>query len=230
MNRLQWFKIAPLDRKALKVLGEKLLRMPYGHSNRAGFDTEDVRSDFISGRFIERVEFTEVVLDPFGVEMKIDRVRFDMTEFSIYSEIQLIECLNAGRNLNNFLNEIAKASNFSVAISKVEIPLQDFSKLLKSTASSMLITKALTDDIELGDGVIGQLQAAGAVDIRKSLQRFLGEHKHTINRLRIALEVEGEKLVFEASKAGVISSYSPIQAKFRRIFRHNVSGFSVKIE
>lgn len=230
MNRLQWFKISPLDRKSLKTLGEKLLRMPYSKSNRVGFRMDHIKPDVINGRFIERVEFTEVLMDPFGIEVKIDRVRFDTTDFSVYSDVQLIECLNPGRNLKNFLNEVAKTANFEVTISKVEIPLQEFAKTLGTGAKSMAITKAVADDIEMAAGVLGQLQAAGAVDIRKPLQQFLGDRKYALNRIRVVLEAEDEKLTLEASRAGTVSSASQMDAKLRQVLRKKVAELATTAE
>lgn len=223
MNRLQWFRIAPLSRKSLKELSEKMLGMPYGKANRVGFSIENVRSDLISGRFIERTEFTEVIQDPFGVEVKIDRVRFDTTDFTIYTDIQVIECHNPGRNLKGLLNEIAKASNYDVVINRVEIPLREFAVSLESEIPQLAITKAIADDIVLSDGVLGQLQAAGEADIRGPLQSFLGKRKFELNRIRIVLLKEDERLVFEVTRAGAVSSAIPIEAKFRKVLRKHVA-------
>jgi hypothetical protein len=223
MNRVQWYKITPFDRKALKTLSEKLLKMPYGRANRAGFNVENIRVDVIAGKFIERVEFTEVIVDPLGTEVKVERVRFDTTEFSIFADINLIECINPGRNLKNFLNEIAKCTNYEVAISKVQIPLQEFSAALKIGAKFIAVTKAVADDIELADGVLGQLQVVGAADIRKPLQQFLGGRKYELSRIRIIIDALEERFIIEATRAGTVSSTTAIDQKLRQLLRKNVA-------
>lgn len=226
MNRLQWFKVSPLDRTSLRMLSDVLLKNPYSKDNRVGFAIESVRAEVITGRFIERVEFKEVIVDPFGAETTIERVRYDTTEFAIFSDIELIECANAGRNIKNCLNEIAKATNFKVAISKVKIPLQELAKALRSGAKGLVVTKAVADDIQLGDGVWGQLHASGVIDIRKPLQQFIGGREYQLNRARIVLEVNDEQLTIEASHGGTVSSVAPIGAKFRLILRKNVANLA----
>lgn len=226
MNRLQWFKISPLDRKASKILAGKLLALPYKKSTRMGFDIETVRDDFISGRFIERIEFSEVVEDPFGAKVEIKRIRFDTTEFSIYQNDGLIECYNAGKNLKGLLNEIAKLSNYDVSISKVQLSLSDFIECLKEGPKSLIVNKIVADDIDLGDGVSAQLLAGGLSDIRGPLKKFIAKRSYVLYRVRIVVDMADELFAFEITKAGTVSFASLASAKIRVFLRERIASVS----
>ena len=211
-----------MDRKSLRRLSERMLESTFRKSGRNGFNLESVRDNCISGKFIEKVTFDEIITDPFGTEIVIKRVRFDSTEFFIYSDSALIECVNPARNFKNLLNEIAKLMNYEVTITKLLISLHDLLSQLSKNAQSVVVSKAVAEDIEIGDGAFAQLHAAGPADIRKPLQLFVGKRKLAFNRIRVIVKWTDEDIIVEATKSGSVSSTTEISPKQREFLRGNI--------
>jgi hypothetical protein len=86
------------------------------------------------------------------------------------------------------------------------------------------ITKIVADDISLGEGALGQLDAAGPEDIRLPLKQFLGSRTHTLARARMEISIFDEQVRIEVTKSGIISSPNHLGAKTRELLRQNVAG------
>ena len=75
MNRYQWFKVK--WSVTMPQLAKKLTELfSFNENEINGFIIDRVRENFIEARYIEKVEYQDIVKDPFGKETYYNRISY----------------------------------------------------------------------------------------------------------------------------------------------------------
>ena len=222
MNRFHWYQIPVLNPDRIKTLGEFLLKHPFGLKNRTGFKIEEIRTSHIVGQFVERNEFTQTVEDPLGNKFDLKQIRFETVDFTIADDVPQLECRNAGRNIRDFRNEIAKALNYEIAITRITFDVAAFIKSLSKFASRVTLVKAVANDIRLADDITAQIHVTGDSDVRSSLKKFLKGTSHSLTRARIEAAFDNEEIALEVASTGLISFDASPSPKIVSLIRGTV--------
>lgn len=219
MSRFQWYELEPFGPKQLSRLSKALLQLPFSATSRLGYKIDQVRPETMSGIFVEKISFTEVLEDPFGNRTEIERVRYDTIKFQLSSTFPHLECIDAGRTLKSFKNELSRALDFEVSITKITLNLQPFVRILAANTRQLVLSRVIADDIYLGDGAMGQLHVSGERDVREQLKKFLSKVNFNYARVRIDAAFGEESFALEASQAGGVSTLIAPSEKVLRMLR-----------
>jgi hypothetical protein len=106
--------------------------MAFHSSTSDGFVVDRVRDDIIEARFVERVELTEVLVDPFGGETRYDRVEFRQCEFVVTAGPIGLELINPPRGTSLFVSRLSEICNFEIAIVSPSINLLFWAERLQN--------------------------------------------------------------------------------------------------
>src|SRR5207244_4517213 len=119
-SRLRWWSIG-IQPSSLRGLAREMERASYGPKRPWGFRLEFVRDDHISGRYIERVEWIETVVDPLGESVDLPRIDFRIVAFRLATTEPSLELANPPRSCKAFFTRLAEFLDFKVAISPITI-------------------------------------------------------------------------------------------------------------
>jgi hypothetical protein len=191
--KTSWYSIEDLDRRSkfdLLLAGFEANRFVAG--SLTGFRVALIRRGLIHASYIERTEFVERVVDPFGVTTDIPRVRFDSIDFRIYSFFPQLELVNPPRNAANLISSISRIFDFSSAIEKPSVDISRWLLELEREFKKLEVTNMVFTQMPLGNVTIGQLSAKGDKDVRKEVKAFLGKRPASLNKVGFSFTFEGQ--------------------------------------
>ena len=113
-KRYKWLAVQwPI---AMRTLGKRLKARPFGGEAMHGFVIDRIRDDTLEARYVERIEYTETITDPFGEELSFDRVEFRQSFFCATTHGPGLELRDPPRSLQPLMNRLSEATDFEVAI------------------------------------------------------------------------------------------------------------------
>jgi hypothetical protein len=227
--KTSWYSIEDLNRRSkFDLLLAGLEANKFVAGSLTGFRVALIRRGLIHASYIERTEFVERVVDPFGVAMEIPRVRFDSIDFRVYSSFPQLELVNPPRNTANLISSISRIFDFSSAIEKPSADITRWLLELEEEFEKLEVTSMVFTQMPIGDRTIGQLSAKGDKDVRKEVKTFLGNRPASLSKLGFSLTFEGQpakgeitsscRAIVEGEESGEIMEI------FRKSLAKSVSG------
>lgn len=123
-KRYRWYRADwPIP---IREVAKKLKERPFSQEGLDGFVLSRIRDDFIEGSYIERLQFVDTVVDPFGASHLYDRVEFRTSAFRISSDGGGLEVLNPPRSIQPLMNRLSEAVDFRVSISPHMVSVLDW--------------------------------------------------------------------------------------------------------
>lgn len=176
-QRYRWFTISPLRKAQIVKLSSVFHAKAYSRDTKSGFSLSAVRGDLVEGVFTERIDYTEKLTDPLGNEISIPRVEFRRTEFRIATSTPQLEFKNPPRSINSFLNIIAGALDFEIAIEPAECPPLKWALALASNNNRAEIFGFRSSQFSLSNEIKAFVSVVGTRDVRGSLTALLGKRQ-----------------------------------------------------
>lgn len=170
MVKIKWLRFSSALKPSQVMSGLK--RMEYLPNDIEGFQIRQYRDDSISARYIERIDYDEVLKDPFGSESIIKRVVYNQFDFSISFSGGVLEVVNPPRSLVKFTTRLGEVCDFNVSVEPVLI---DLTRLY---SSSIFFKNAFTEktivvsDLVLAPGVSAKVVARGGSDVGGALREI----------------------------------------------------------
>src|SRR5687768_2763888 len=93
---------------SIRALAARLKAVPFSVATSQGFVIDRVRDRSIEARFVERTEFTETIVDPFGTETQLPRLQFIQCPFAVYEEFPQLELIDCPRSAHVLLNKLSE--------------------------------------------------------------------------------------------------------------------------
>lgn len=203
MKRLKWMGVE--SRSSMRDLAKRLQKAEFKEGVNSGFLLERARDNFLDARYIERMEFTETLIDPFGRSQVANRVLYIEVDFTLTDHFPELELRMAPRGLSAFMNSLMKASNFSMSIEKCNIDLLRWTKAMGRTLGvKPAIKGAIASDIELAEGAVARIGIVAPKDARAGLAEVLMNRKHKLSNLQIEFPFRGASQRMLLSSEGSI--------------------------
>lgn len=159
----------------------------YSRRRSNGFRLSDVRRDYLSGRFIERVEWDDVIEDPASGEIQVHRVEFRQLSFRISAGVPNLEVHDAPRSLRSFLHEFAECVGIDVAPEQVAISPSVWLEEIENAGGRALVTALTAGGLTLSAYSSAAIRIVGTEDVRQHLAQLVGRKKAPIERLSVEL-------------------------------------------
>jgi hypothetical protein len=183
MNRISWYSCKGLTSQKFKLLVRALLDNEFVENSVTGFRIEDARSEWVSGEYIEKTRFVESFIDPFGNDVEIPRLRFDVLKFQIFPTFPQIQLINPPRSSKNFLNEISRLLGFGVAIEIANPSLKKWIEEISAHCEDFEVKRVLYSEILIDSGIIGTLAVSGEGDVREGAKVFVGSKPSKMTKI-----------------------------------------------
>lgn len=218
MNRVKW-----LDAKwpfNMRKLGSRLKEMSFSDETPDGFVIERIRDDFIEGRFIEKCNLREVVIDPFGREGVQERIAYHTTNFTLFSQYPFIEVRNSQRSIKEFLGRLLEACNFALVVRPITVELLDWvDNFQKLVDHHILVDSIQVSGVKLDEGISGKILLKGEKDVRFAIIDILKDKKYSIDKLQLRINLHGRNVVIHLGSNGSIKIHSDLTIEFSSLLR-----------
>lgn len=189
MKKRKWF-YAELD-KPLRIVSKGMLSKQYSDDCADGFILSNVSDEGISGRYIERKEGVEKVLDPFGKVTQRDYIEYCSVKFLLQEGSKTgLELSEYPRSLKGFVREMVEAFGFGGVLSPIQVnPLhwvENISRCVDGVSVDWMSASGINvDNKSLAKVII----KGGAAD--KSFDSFLSGRQATVEEVRCLITHDG---------------------------------------
>jgi len=201
VSRYRWFKAEWAI--SMRVLAKRLKLNSFEGDRTEGFVLDRVRDDFIEARFVERFEYDETVVDPFGKELTFHRVDYRQCEFRASSIGLGLELIDAPRGVQAMTSRLVQASDFSLAISPVSTNVIAWAEGLQRSMNSVGIVESVqVGAVELSQGISAKAVIKGSSDVLQAASRLVEGKRHVIEKVQLRL-TGTERLSVLLSNTGV---------------------------
>lgn len=171
MKRIRWFAAKwPLSFRSLSA---KMKAAPFREDSVDGFIIDRVRDNLITGRYVEKLTYQEVIIDPFGSKNVFERTEYRQLEFNLFSQFPHIEFQDPPRSTQGFVSRLTELNNFSLTVSSLPVDLLKWISNFQSlTAYEVLVDSLQISGFEMEPGVTARISIGGDKDVRQTLQRL----------------------------------------------------------
>ena len=205
MTRVKWL----LARwgVSLRDLGSGLAALPFTNKAREGFVIERIQRDFIEARYIQRMDLTETVVDPFGKELTFDRVSFNECRFRASLGVPGLEIVDGSRSSQSFLSALARATDFGFSVEPLAIDVLKWADRTSALQEGKVFADSVqVGAIQLGSDVVARAVLKGTSDVRDAVSILTGKRPHAIEKLRMRIsigDIRGSVILGSAGSAAV---------------------------
>lgn len=186
MKRFRWFQVQwPIS---IRTLAKRIKIRTFEGESGHGFFIDRVRDDYLEARYVERVEYTDVVVDPFGKELTFERVEFHQTLFRASSAAPGLELIDPPRSVQALMNRLSEAVDFEVAITPAVVDVLAWSAMLQNTGGvSSVVDSLQIGALEIEPGILGKVVVKGDRDVRAACTTLTQDRKFTMEKIQLRL-------------------------------------------
>lgn len=175
---------------AIKGLSKRVRQHNFDEKGQSGFLLDRVRDEFLEARYIERFEFQETVADPFGREVTLDRLEYRQTSFRATATWPGLELIDPARSVQQLLNELAEASDFSLSITPLNIDVLAWAEGIQQAFGGRLtISSIQVGGLKLEDGATAKVVLKGEKDVREACRKLMGGRPHVLEKLQFRISI-----------------------------------------
>ena len=195
----------------LRQLASALKEKQYAGNNLEGLVIDRIRRDSIEARYIQRLELTEVVKDPFGNESSFQRISFNEQVFVISTGNPGLELKNGLRSLNSFFSLLSQVTDFKFTVKSIGVDVDAWLAVLVRETTIKLIPDAVqVGSIVFRDGSVARaIVKSGRGDARTAANEIVSGKSYVVEKVRLRAESGKRGSVLLASNCSVaISGFS----------------------
>lgn len=186
MRRITWLAFESLS--SVRELHQQLKKAAYVDGAPDGFVIERVRESRVEAKYVERREYDEKIVDPFGHESRFQRVDFRLTEFDVLPAEGYLELHDPPRGSSSFMSRLSEVTNFSMAVGRLDVDVLSWAKAFERQRD----TRAIIDSIQVAglqidEGVTARLVVRGNKDVRQALKEMIGKRRVVIERVQLRM-------------------------------------------
>jgi hypothetical protein len=189
----------------IRGLAKKIQQQSFTDSESTGFIMDRVRDDSLEARYIERYEYEETVLDPFGKELTLNRLEYRQTSFRAAPKWPGLELVDAPRSVQGLMSQLAEACNFDLVISPFTVNVMTWAEMFESDFDcSIVIDSIQLGALQVGKSVRAKVVLKGEEDVRPACDKLVSGKKHVLEKLQFRATREGmNTTVLMANNASV---------------------------
>lgn len=201
-RRYRWLRAEwPIS---MRTLGKRLKARPFGSDVTHGFVIDRIRDDLLEARYVERLEYTETITDPFGAELRFERVEFRQSFFRATVFGAGLEIRDPPRSVQPLMNRLSEATDFQVAITPHSVDVLAWAARFQSASSlSVLVDSLQMNSLQVEEGVIAKVVIKGDRDVRHACSTLAHNRKFSLERIQLRLAKPNAGTVVLSNTAAV---------------------------
>ncbi len=207
-----------LKQMGLHVLHEKMLMEKFEDSSTAGFWLDRANDREIAGRYIEKHIAQEIVIDPFGRELRFDRVYFSEQEFELRGTAPNLILRNPSGVLKRMIGRISEFSDFRIVVIPIEYSAIHLADALAEKLEKLQAYAISFEEFSISSEVAVKLSFRGNSDVRAEARRFVGSRKAEPNAVRLQFNFADTVRRCELRDNGAIQIYGDYEPELVPIF------------
>jgi hypothetical protein len=169
--------VGKLRQIGLDLLRAKMLEEKFDDNSAAGFWIDRANEREIAGRYIEKHATQEVVTDPFGRELRFDRVFYVEQEFELRLAAPNLILRNASSVSKRMIGRLSELSDFRLVLLPIEYSAIDLAEELGRRLEQVSAYAISFDEFSIAPEVVVKLSFRGSADVRGDARRFIGPRK-----------------------------------------------------
>lgn len=204
MNRCRWLRAdwPTSPRKLAKLLSTR----SFTSKSDSGFIVDRVRDTYLEAKYVERIEFTERIMDPFGAEYLIKRLEYRQSSFRAASDMPGLEIYDPPR-ASRLLAELQEVCDFDLVIANLNIDVLKWAAQL----SKALPTKASVCTVQVGElavasGVTAKVLVSGTGDVRSATDKLIAGKRAVTEKVHVRFAVNHSPLQLSRTGSAKFSS------------------------
>lgn len=184
MKRYRWLSAKwPIS---MRALAKRLKAKRFEDGKSEGFVLDRARDDYLEARFVERVEYDDTVVDPFGREQAFHRVEYRQCEFRASVDGPGLELVDAPRAVQAAISGLAEATDFRLAIAPLSLNVLEWARGVQRQANvGGIVDSVQVGAIELAPGITAKALVRGSTDVLSASSRLVDGKKHVIEKLQL---------------------------------------------
>ena len=202
MKRYRWLKAQwPIS---MRALAKRLKAKAFDVEQSEGFVLDRVRDNYLEARFVEKVEYDDVVVDPFGKELTFHRVDFRKCGFIASTEGPGLELVDAPRSVQAMVSRLAEATEFSLSISPLSVNVLTWAKNTQKGLNRVgVVDSVQVGAVELAQGVLAKAIIKGSTDVLAAANKLVEGKRHVIEKVQLRLDGSRRTTIL-LTNAGVV--------------------------
>jgi hypothetical protein len=170
----------------MRLLAKRLRSKSFDGEQVEGFVLDRVRDDFVDARFVEKIEYEDTVIDPFGVESSYHRVEYRKCEFKAMLNGPGLELVDAPRGVQTLVSRLAEVTDFSLSISPLSVDVLVWATLVQKHLNVDGVVDSLqVGAVELSKGVQAKAVMKGDGDVLAATRALVHGKQHVIEKVQI---------------------------------------------
>lgn len=227
MKRYRWLRANwPIS---MRVLAKRLKAKSFVDGKADGFVLDRARDESLEARFVERVEYDDTVIDPFGKELSFHRVEYRQCEFRASVDGPGLELVDAPRAVQAAISALAEATEFGLAIAPLNLNVLLWAKGVQRLANvGGVVDSIQIGAIELAPGIVAKALVRGSTDVLGASNRLVEGKKHVVEKVQLKFPGSRRTAIVLASNGTVrIDSEVPsdtvvsIRAALQELLSHS---------
>lgn len=200
MSRYRWYRADwPIS---MRTLAKRFKTKSFNDDASEGFVIDRVRDEFLEARYVERLVYTDHVLDPFGKELSFDRVEFRQVAFRASADWPGLELVDAPRSSQSLVSRLGEATDFMLAIAPLEVDVLKWASALQEDIGLVALVDSLQlGALQLGEGITARAVLKGDRDVREACSKLTAGRKHTLEKVQLRLGPGGRGHLLLTSSA-----------------------------
>lgn len=153
-----------------------------------GFIIERVRDNFLEARHIERVQYQESIVDPFGDELSVNRITFNQCTFRASTDFPGFELINPPRTTQKLFSRLAQVTKFDLSIDSMTIDVLNWASYIQEIGEINAVVDLLQiNNLEIARGVTAKAVVKGKQDIRQTIDQWMNGKNHKVEKVQLRL-------------------------------------------
>jgi hypothetical protein len=218
MKRVKW--LAAKWPVSMRTLASRMKSQLFSADSFDGFVIERIRDDYIEGHYVEKINYQETVIDPFGHETVFDRIGYRQIDFTLYADFPNIELREPDRSIREFVSKLLEICDFSVTIEPLSIDLLGWVSELEVAGNGHLLVNSLqVAGVEFEKGVFAKILLKGDDDVRPTLDRIASMKVFDLEKLQVKIPCQQKLLPVQLSSSAQAKIPDDLWEELRPVLR-----------
>ncbi|MCI2260916.1 hypothetical protein [Xanthomonas indica] len=185
MSRVRWLEAE--WGVTLRQLANALKTERFANDSSEGFVIDRIRRDSIEARYIQRIELTEVVMDPFGKESSYQRLSFNEQAFIVSNMNPGLELKNGSRSLQPFFSLLSQVTDFKFAVKSISVDVDAWmAAFMKKSPSKLTPDAVQVGGIAFHDGATARaIVKSGRGDASAAAKEIVAGKPYVVEKVRL---------------------------------------------
>lgn len=203
MKSSRWLKISlPIS---IESLGMKMLDVQFRAGETHGFILSKRNKRTIQGKYVQEKLIVKEIEDPFGKKVTYERVDYSVTKFELTGRQGIsLEIEDPPRSLKPFIRAVSDLAGLGFSAINIQMNLMECIETLSIKLDKLNIRAIDCSQVNVDNQSNAKIRLEGEGDVKKSLNKFVGNRYRKVDRVNCLVEHEGYSGELELRATGVI--------------------------